>query len=640
MGEQVRAIPDQLTNWASWADGQNSHLKGVANTLDQAIERFNQSKRSPGIIGSVNYAGNDVIGYVGRNAGTDTWVGQVGRAFLSAAAAQLPGGVRNIPGTMQELASGVVTASNAQIANLAGADPVQLAQKQGAAEALAARLQEAADTSDGQAMQEVLNKLAQQQDDPAYNSAFFKQLGVGTTLFVAYQLGASSKSAPELQTFDQALGSATRSSDWDPTFNQQLFAATNGTYAPPLAAIQLLKYGTYSQDFLETAAGAELRLEPYATGTADPWTTGIVLNALARNPQASLSFLLDTPPAYQAMGFQNGQASGLELLLTKYHNMFNSGEGNQGALAAMNQMLTAAGQSPLAMQETVGPMGTGPEVKVLLQELGTFGGKGMVPPELGTGVANIISGQGLTTPEAIAQRLSLLLPPGNPDHYTFESGWNWQENVVKLAETDGTGHINTTTLGEIEHALGTWALVNGPTSFNQDSGQNIEQWRHYLEQAGALSGLVALPVRQAPYDAQALRQKQLGALGTVIGMLPFGSALNKIPGEHPFLNWSFGQLEGQMVSLGKAKLAGDPNTPQKDGVQNFYVQRGQMRLILAEQFLADHRSLIPQGENIDDYASQLAQGNVNTENAQVQQFYTDLANADSYFGQQYDKPKT
>lgn len=640
MGEQASAIPDQLTNWASWADGRNSHLKGLANKLDQAIETFNQSKRSSGIIGSVNYAGNDVIGYVGRNAGTDAWVGQVGRAFLSAAAAQLPGGVRNVPGTMQELGSGEVTASNAQIANLAGADPTQLAQKQGAAEALAARLQEASDTGDGRAMQAVLNKLAQHQNDPAYNSAFFKQLGAGTTLFVAYQLGVESKSAPELQTFDRALGSATRSSDWDPTFNQQLFETSNDTYTPPLGAIQLLQYGTYSQDFLETAADAELRLEPYATGAADPSTTAIVLNALARNPQASLSFLLDTPAAYQAMGFENGQKSGLELLLTQYHNQFNTGEGNQGALAAMNRMLTAAGQSPLAMQEYVGPMGAAPEVKVLLQELGAFGGQGMFPSDLGPGVANIIRGQGLKTPQAIAQRLSLLLPPGNPDHYTFGSNWNWQQNVMKIAETSGTGQINATTLGEIEHALGTWALVNGPTSFNQDSGQNIEQWRHYLEQAGALSGLVALPVKQAPYDAQALREKQLGALGTVIGMLPFGSALKKIPGEHPFVNWSFGKLEGQMVSLGEKKLAGDPNTPQKDQVHNFYVQRGQMRQMLAEQFLADHRSLIPHGENIDDYAYQLAQGNVNTDNAQVQQFYTDLANADSYFGQQYGNPKT
>ncbi|HEY4028671.1 MAG TPA: hypothetical protein VGO86_19750, partial [Candidatus Dormibacteraeota bacterium] len=89
-GSQVGAIPGQLIGWASWALGANSDVEAAARDLNQKIDLLNLSHPDPTVLGRVPYVGDDVLALAIRNGSTDTWVGQVGQAFMNLATRGIP----------------------------------------------------------------------------------------------------------------------------------------------------------------------------------------------------------------------------------------------------------------------------------------------------------------------------------------------------------------------------------------------------------------------------------------------------------------------------------------------------------------------------------------------------------------------
>ena len=285
------------------------------------------------------YTGNSGVAYAARNSATDQWVGQVGQAFLNIARAQLPPGVARQPDIAQALANDKVTSTNQALAAQVDGDPVQLAAKQAAAAKLAAQLDEALWSNNAASIQALLQELAQHQNDPAYNSAFFKQFGPTDTLYLAYELGTNSKVSGgndnNLKILDQALASATNSADWDPSFDQSLFTTVNGGVLP-YGDRYLLKYGVYSESFLFTAGDAELHLNPDQQPNSST-DVAVTLEALARNPQAALDFLT-TAPASWPVGTRLSQ------LIDRYeHQDLELGAGDP-VVKALGDLLRAAGR--------------------------------------------------------------------------------------------------------------------------------------------------------------------------------------------------------------------------------------------------------------------------------------------------------
>ena len=609
------AIPEQLLDYSNVTTGQDTALQKAATSLNQVIEAFNQSGRSPGIVGAVPYTGNTGVAYAARNSATDQWVGQVGQAFANVARSQLPPQIARQPDVQDSLLNSTVTTTDAKLAAEVGGDPVQLAAKQAAAASLAAKLDEALWTNDEAAIQAVLQQLAQHQNDPAFNSAFFKQLGPTDTLYMAYQLGNPNAPAGGLQIFDQALASATNSADWDPQFNRDLFAKVDGVV--PYGAPYLLKYGVYSEDFLTTAADAVLNLGPDQRPDGYEQEVSWTLAALARNPQAALDYLTQPVPGSQSL------APRLSLLLTEYGQDLRSGA-DDPVVKALGDLLRAAGTSPDAGVTVADPSGGyAPEVQVLLQTLGEMP-KGMVPSALGPSIADVISGH-----------IDLFVPP-DPTKQVSAS-WTWQDRVFQLAEEDSSGNINHNAVTEIEGAIMQWQLSHEPPAFNDQSTPNINGWLTYLQQAGVLWGLAALPVRQAPYDRAALEAARVTALSNIIGMIPFG---NFVPAKYELTQFVVGEGAVLLNEVGTAAANNiGQGTPDQRAVTTEYQQMGAMNIALATQFLAAHMDELPKGADFNQWVTQVAEGKeLPGAPADITQFKADLANADRAFLLGYNNP--
>jgi hypothetical protein len=449
------AIPGQLINFSSWATGKDDDLKSKGHSLNQAVEDLQRSGPDSTFlsVGYGDYAGNDVIGFGTRYGITDTWVGQVGNAFLQAAMGTLPASMRsqysqsylNLPVTMDESALAYV-----------GDDPIVDAQKQADAAKLAEALKVADDNHDGDQLRAVLQQLDAHRNDPVYTSAFFNELGAGYTMqtvrFIFSDPGL-------LQTFDTALGTASNSTSLDPNLIPQLFD-WNSTLHPPMNAYErgvlawhLLEYGTFSSDFLTQAADAYIRTPPRG-GVPGHWFSTI-MEALSRNPGASTAYLNTTI---------NGKPM-VQYLLIVGHNI-NYMDPQAGR--AFGDMLYAA--------TVTSPWADTYHMKILQQLAGADW-------------HNLPDGARASVGLIIAKYLpELSYWVDDPHRAGTDATLSWQADLFRMAELLSDGSINQQGYDNVKNALAGYLQAGPP------AGMAAQDW---FDRVGKLYGLASLPLSQS-----------------------------------------------------------------------------------------------------------------------------------------------
>ena len=269
MGDVSSAVPNDLITYGGNAESHNGQLREWAANVSRALDALRSSRPDPALLPSIPDLGASLNAYAIKKEAIDKFVYDVGMAFLEASSSP----DLNAPVTLSDRAL-----------------DRQLDQDEGSRGRLYAD-----EVASGKiTLQQALAMIG---DDPIETAAFFGELGPPGTLDLVGRINDPGL----LQRFDEALATATQSPTWDPKFTDEL---VNGSYydfedlGPPerrwALTTELLKYGTYSGDFLTTVGDAFLfhqRDDGVNQGAR------LVLAALARNPDAALAYLNGADPA-------------------------------------------------------------------------------------------------------------------------------------------------------------------------------------------------------------------------------------------------------------------------------------------------------------------------------------------------------
>lgn len=605
----VSAIPSELLAWSSWASGLNTDLERAARDLNQKLEDLNFSHPDPTYLGQVPYLGNDVVGYAYRNDGTDTWVGQVGQAFARIATHGLPHGV--VAADYQDFLNGLVTTSQQELAGQVGGNPVTDAEARAAASALAERLKEAQDAGDQSQVRDLVRQLQDHQWDPNFTSTFFQSLGVPEALAVLYTIANDDGL---LRIYDSALATATNAPGWDPTFNEQMWPPPgSGWQSTSHIEALILKYGVFSEDFL-TRAGDSILFGGRSqwNNAHDPVLDQLVLEALARSPEASLGYLLGHPQDPEI-----GQPSFGDRLVLLLHLLGQEFQGSPEVASAFGAVLAASGSSPMALTPFVGPDGTEPAIQVLLHQLGAQP-KGLIPDGARLGIAELIS-----------QHIDLFVdaPPsrnGSP---------SWQQSIFDMAEQDGSDHVLQDNIRRIEVAALSWSLTHMPSSENPADNTNERMWMDWDRRTGTLFALAAMPIGQANYDRTALESDRAFVIDQAIYLALAPGGAWTVPAEDAS-NW----LVDNWMHNGNPLDSSDPGLANKAKDDQVFLNKlADMKGALSAGFLQAHPELVPPGVDRDEFLRKVT-GGQDTGNAVISQFQKDLDGASLAFAEQYFFP--
>lgn len=471
---RASAVPARLAGWHGWTASQNEALRQAARRLDAAIDALNRSGSSPEILGRLDPVGAGVIRYVAANASTDAWVGAIGAALLDLARSRLPTEVARDAGNTRLLAGGLVTTTDSRIAARVEPRPPDLDQRLLAARDLAGRVGVALEAGDSPALTGALAGVQPLARDPEAAAAFFTRLGPDRTLAWAAQGDAAGELGP-------ALAAATRAESWDPRFGEALLAGR----AP--ATLALLAGGVFGEDFLAAAGDSWLLLGRDDDATAHDDEVRAVLDAVARDRDAALAFLVESSQA-------DADAALPQSRLTEILLRYGSRLERPGPLpAALAQVLTIAGTAPSAAEPYGGPFGEQTRAGVLLSDLTAMPG-GMVPAALLPAVAFVL-----------AENLDALLPAPPV---------GWQERALRLAILDEQGRPEEERWSLVMAGFARWRAAAAPRDYRPRTPANRRAWDGYLERAGTLAGLLAR-VSGAPFEVVlgALLTAELETLG-------------------------------------------------------------------------------------------------------------------------------
>jgi hypothetical protein len=269
MGDVSSAIPNDLILYGGNAESHNRQLQDWARNVTQALDSLRRSHPDPGLLPSIPDLGAVLNAYAVKKEAIDKFVYDVGMAFLE---------ISNSPDLNAK-----VTVDDSKLNGQLDKDEGAQGRKY------------ADDVASGKMPLD--QALAMIGDDPIETAAFFKELGAPGTLRV---VGDIQDDPDLLRKFDEALATATQSPTWDPSFTDQL---ANGDYfdfedlGPPerrwALTASLLKYGTYSEDFL-TKIGDQFLFHQKDDGVNHG--AELALDALTRNPDVALKYLNGTDP--------------------------------------------------------------------------------------------------------------------------------------------------------------------------------------------------------------------------------------------------------------------------------------------------------------------------------------------------------
>ncbi len=448
---RASAVPARLAGWHGWAESQNEALRQAALRLDAAIDVLNRSGPSPELLGRLDEVGAGVVRYVAANATTDAWVGAIGAALLDLARSRLPAEVAGDAGNTAILAGGLVTTTDSRIAARVEPRPPDRDRRMLAARHLADRVAASLGARDRSDLTRALVEVRALGGDREAAAAFFDRLGPGSTLSCIDLDDTAAGLAP-------VLAAASHAEPWSPAFAETLFADRQP------ATLSLLAEGRFGEGFLAVAADAWLLLGRDGDATARDHEAAVVMGALARDPDASLAFLLESSQADADAALPQSR---LTEILVRYGNRLE----RQGPLvAALAGVLTSAGAAASAVEPYGGPFGAQTQLGVLLFDLAAMPG-GMVPEPLLPVVASIVG----------AHLDALVVGPLT----------GWQERVLRLAILDQEGRPDAQHLSLITGGFARWRAAAAPAGYRPQTPGNRQAWDRYLDRAGWLAGLVA-----------------------------------------------------------------------------------------------------------------------------------------------------
>ena len=457
---RASAVPARLSGWHGWTESQNEALRQAALRLDAAIDALNRSGPSPEVLGRLDPVGAGVIRYVAANATTDAWVGAIGAALLDLARSRLPTEVARDAGNTRILAGGLVTTTDSRIAARVEPRAAGLDRRLPAARRLAERVEAALEAGDEPGLAGALAEVRPLMQDPEAAAAFFARLGPDRTRAWAALGDTAAALGP-------VLAAATRSESWDPAFGETLLAGRDP------ATLELLTGGVFGQDFLAAAGDTWLLLGRDDDATAQDHEVTAVLDALARDPDGALAFVVESSQGDADAALPQSR---LTEILVRYASRL---ERPGPVAAAVAQVLTSAGAAPSAAEPYGGPFGEQTHAGLLLFDLAAMPG-GMVPESLLPAVAFILA--------------------GNLDALLTAPAGGWQERVLRLAIVDEHGRPDAERSSLITAGFTRWRAAAAPRDYRPRTPANRRAWDRYLERAGTLAGLLA-PVTGGSFDA-------------------------------------------------------------------------------------------------------------------------------------------
>jgi len=582
-GERVGAIPSDLIRWSVWARGRSADLQRSARRLNQAILDLNRSRPDASILRQVACAGNDVIGYAVRNDSTDAWVGRVGRAFLSAATRDLPIGVARA--NAGDLARGLVTVDQGTIASLVGADPVDEAERIRMATELAEEVWQAIHAGRTGRLRQLVRQLDYGRDprhpeDRTFERAFFEDLGPdGVGMLMTFSSVFDDDRLLEL--FDESLASATMDPGWDPDFNRQLFPEPGEGWRVYPGMVRLLKYGDYSEDLLTRAGdnillgGTDRRNAPIDLEDGVS-AARIVLEALSRNPEASLHYLLGHA---LLPGFGTAPDTRNEELMGLFRSLFDE---HPHLAGAMGDVISAAARASDARSVIRGPHGDEPQIQALFRMLGKEHGYLSTSRDLRRGIAR-----------AIGEQLDLFRD------VEASVGWTWQKRVFWEAETDGRGHVIQQSVDAVREAAAKWTARHIPLEYDRDDADLRLRWREWAGGVGSIYGLLALPERVAGYDEERIREEQARFWSMAVERISV-----PIPKDEEALELL--AKAGKKVGIGLLEHLFAPGDPDGEAARIFDREQPDMLRAIALLYLSQHPSLVPHGQDPVELARRVA----------------------------------
>jgi hypothetical protein len=480
------AIPSDLTHWAYWASGLNKSLDGTGRQVNQAIEDFNRASQEPRFIGPLDQVGDDVIGYAARNGVIDDWVGKVGRVFIQADHKGVPPQVYKA--NREDFITGLNSASEADLARLVGDDPVKQAEDAANGAELAARLKRAEDANDEGSIRVILSQLRAWGPTQEFAYHFFNELGPDQTIKTLIIINGMEDDGL-LHNFDNALGQASQHPNWDPEFTSALLDPKRQAWdqLPNTAIIQvsMLKYGTFSEDFLTRSADYFLFSDKHPNITADDQNL-VVFNALDRNPNAAYNYLT----GHYQVGDKN-------LARVQYMLGYSTRAYPTGENTVLGELIADAGFSDNGRRDNGNQ---------LLQAIGSIDIQNTVADDIRPGIERLLAGYignfaGYTPPKD--------LPP--------EGQFTWQEQLFMIAEMNADGSLNEGRMTDLQNAATKWLASHMTPMEHGPAGP-------WFGQAGALYGLTLLPVRKAGWNNYDMEKARIELWKTTLdfttGFLP------------------------------------------------------------------------------------------------------------------------
>lgn len=523
-GSVVSAIPDNLINYGIRATLLDGKISTQASTLGQALSAFIDSNPDPKYIASVPRLDQNVSTLASSARSTDDWVGRVGEAFKVAGQQEVSFLERHTGVTGLDAGAMPVTSTQATISTYAGemestfqADVksyvAQQAYAQGQRDAKA--LIDAynnPNTSDQQ-IQAIVQRLRSHLNDPNYCAGYFAALGPRRTLDLTSHLipqgqGNFPKLPPgnPLQTFDQALASASHSSLLPPSFVTQVFphydlsklgnsgqADETAQYlADMTSSTMLLRYGEYSRPFLAQALQTivmpymgtfarrlvgDSRLNPEVVQRND-----IVFQALARNPVADAQ-VLGSQYQFTWDGRTFGGGSNIALILKAYGTYDSNSDSSAGG-ASLSAAIAAIARDPNTQDRMT-----------VLKDIGSVSWQDD-PDAARTGIATLLA-HDIGNPAFLDHDNNPSFLDSSDPKLLGPQYLTWQEQLFIAATTNAGGSTNQISLKTIQAADSTWLAHNPPPAA---SSPDFSNWLHHY---GALVGLTALGLRAGPYQSAA-----------------------------------------------------------------------------------------------------------------------------------------
>jgi len=352
-------------------------------------------------------------------------------------------------------------------------------------------LKKASDRSDNQMVKELLGQIGPHQNDPNYTTTLFQDLGPVYTIQLVRSIDDASTNPADdqlLQMFDNALATATKSRDWNLNWNSQMWPARQrgDPYFLPPDKVLLLKYGTFSEDFLAKAGDYILFSDPPMVNK--PAADVMFLNAISRNSTGALDYLTGSVNNFW---YPNDTRSRVRILLsTRYVEYM----GYPDVATALGRAISSAGQSPnatppftLAGEEAaarwVGALSGKPTYQTMLDEISQVPNQA-IPDGARFGIANVLS-------RHIGDFKNVM-----PAH---DGSWSWRETVFKCASEGSQGNVIRANVIAIQASAWRWVNAHMPADIPQMlKTANVKPWQDWAQQAGNLFGLSALPHPDVP----------------------------------------------------------------------------------------------------------------------------------------------